>query len=88
MPDQNEIPVNKVAAAAPQTAFGARESVQTDAVPIWFFFEVPVTYAEAKALSGIKGTDSRPDLILRALLMRYIYGGEAVREAMLGGVSR
>jgi hypothetical protein len=70
------------------TAFGARESGPTDAVPTWLFFEVPVTYAEARALYSLKQTDGMPDLVLRALMLRYIYGGESIRESMMGEVSR
>lgn len=70
------------------TMFGTRESGPTDAVPRWLFLEVPITHSEAKALYSLKQTDGRPDLVLRALMLRYIYGGEGIRESMMGGVSR
>ena len=71
--------------AEPAQAFGTREAMPTDAVPSWQLLEVPITYSEARLLYGLKGTDGRPDLIMRALLLRYIYGGESVRREMMGG---
>lgn len=71
--------------AEPAQYFGARETKPGDAVPSWQLLEVPITYSEARLLYGLKGTDGRPDLIMRALMLRYVYGGEQVRREMMGG---
>ena len=72
-------------ATDPVLQYGAREAMPTDAVPSWLLLNVPITYSEARTLANLKGTDGRPDLIMRALLLRYIYGGESVRREMMGG---
>jgi len=68
--------------------WATRESRETDAVPTWRFLEVPLTHAEAAELYRLSGADA-PYMVTRALVLRYIYGGEEVRKTMLGvGVTR